>query len=260
MRKISNFHTHTLLCHHGKGMPSDYYEQAKKEGCLALGFSDHCPYPESFFDHWPEIRMTVEDTKGYIGEISKLKESGEFPVYAGYECEYEPDFDSWYGELKSSCGADYLALGSHWVTIGRSHVYVADLKEESLFSKYIDQTIAGMSRGHFSFVAHPDLFMMGYKKWNENSKAWCSALCDAAVDLNIPLEINGAGMGREPHNTDRGMRYQYPFVEFWETVAKSNAKVICNSDAHVPEDVIMNAWKARDFSSRFALNPVDTIF
>ena len=53
MRQISNFHTHTELCHHAKGSPAEYYEQAVKESCLALGFSDHCPYLDSFFDYWP---------------------------------------------------------------------------------------------------------------------------------------------------------------------------------------------------------------
>lgn len=260
MKKISNFHTHTHLCNHGDGTPSEYYEQAVREGCLALGFSDHCPYKESLFDRWPEIRMSVEDSKGYIDEIKTLKEKSDFPIYAGYECEYEPEFSSWYDELKSNYGADYLILGSHWVTEGNTHVYVADLNAPSQFSRYIDQTIAGLGSGKYSFIAHPDIYMMGYKKWDENSRAWSKALIDAAVDLDVPLEINGLGASREPMNTDNGMRYKYPFVEFWELVAQTKARVICNSDAHKSEDVIMNAWKARDFASRFGLTPIETIF
>ena len=71
MRQISNFHTHTELCHHAKGSPAEYYEQAVKESCLALGFSDHCPYLDSFFDYWPNIRMSVEESADYIREISE---------------------------------------------------------------------------------------------------------------------------------------------------------------------------------------------
>ena len=128
MRQISNFHTHTELCHHAKGSPAEYYEQAVKESCLALGFSDHCPYLDSFFDCWPDIRMSVEESADYIREISEIKEMSSFPVYAGYECEWEPLYDDWYDELKSSYGADYLILGSHWVTDGSSHIY-AHLKK-----------------------------------------------------------------------------------------------------------------------------------
>ena len=260
MRKISNFHTHTMLCHHAKGTPRDYYIQAAREGCLALGFSDHCPFPSSFADTWPHIRMSVEDSRLYIKEIQQIKDESPFPIYAGYECEYDPAFDSWYDELKSAYGADYLVLGSHWVTDGSMHLYAPELDDLAAIGRYIDQTIDGMRSGHFSFLAHPDLFMMGYKRWDENSIAWCKALVDAAVDLGLPLEVNGLGTMREPHNTERGMRYPYPVVEFWEMVAQSSAGVVCNSDAHRPEDVIMNAWRSRDFSSRFGLDPLDSIF
>ena len=50
---------------------------------------------------------------------------------------------------------------------------------------------------------------------------------------------------------------RYPYCEFWEMVSRSNARVICNSDAHHPSDVIFNAWKARDFASRFCLTPIE---
>ena len=57
-------------------------------------------------------------------------------------------------------------------------------------NRYIDQTIDGMRSGLFSFLAHPDLFMKGYKEWDEQSKACLKAILDAAIDLNMPLEIN----------------------------------------------------------------------
>ena len=44
-KKISSFHTHTYLCNHAQGTVTDYYSVAVSEGCSALGFSDHCPYP-----------------------------------------------------------------------------------------------------------------------------------------------------------------------------------------------------------------------
>ena len=42
---FTNFHTHTYLCGHAEGWIPDYVEAAKRVGCRALGFSDHCPYP-----------------------------------------------------------------------------------------------------------------------------------------------------------------------------------------------------------------------
>lgn len=257
MKSISNFHTHTELCHHAKGHPVDYVNQAMKEGCSALGFSDHCPYPEDFFDCWPEIRMTTKEASGYSEWIKEAKKNAAFPIYQGYECEWEESFAGWYDELKANFGADYLVLGSHWVTDGSSHIYISDVESPSLLNKYIDQTIEGMRSGHFSFLAHPDLFMAGHKEWDDQAKACSQAILDAASDLDLPIEVNGLGTTKTPNNTKRGMRYPYPFVEFWEMASLSNVRVICNSDAHNPQDVIINAWRARDFASRFGIVPLE---
>ena len=56
---ISNYHTHTKLCKHAEGMPSDYFEQAKTDVCSELGFSDHCPYPVNKKNNWEIGRAHV---------------------------------------------------------------------------------------------------------------------------------------------------------------------------------------------------------
>ena len=259
MKHLANYHTHTHLCHHAQGVPLDYVQQANKEGCLALGFSDHCPYPESFGDVWPHIRMSVEEIPVYLNDIEQARQIAKFPVYAGYECEWDRDFDAWYDELRSKHGAQYLVLGSHWVTEGSSHVYPNDFSNIKQIVRYTDQTIDGMRSGHFDFLAHPDLVMMSYKEWDDEIQACMKAIIDAAADLDLPLEINGLGASRTPNNTKRGMRYPYPYVEFWEMVAQTKVRVLCNSDAHDPQDVIMNNWKARDFAGRFGIEVMDTL-
>ena len=201
--------------------------------------------------------MTTKEASEYSEWIEEAKEAAAFPVYQGYECEWEESYTGWYDELKANFGADYLVLGSHWVADGSSHIYIPDVESPSLLNKYIDQTIEGMRSGHFAFIAHPDLFMAGYKEWDDQSKACSQAILDAASDLDLPIEINGLGITRTPNHTKRGMRYPYPFVEFWEMASLTNVRVICNSDAHNPQDVIMNAWKARDFASRFGIEPLE---
>lgn len=260
MNKISNYHTHTQLCKHATGTPLDYVAQAEKEGCLELGISDHCPYDDSFQDVWPDVRMSKSEVNDYIDMVQAAKETASFPVYMGFECEYDARYKAWYAdELRGKYKADYLVLGSHWVTDGSRHVYCPEITESSLLNRYIDQTIDGMQSGLFAFLAHPDLFMKGWIEWDDQAKSCLGAILDAAVDLDMPLEINGLGISREPNNTNRGMRYQYPYIEFWEMVAQSKARVICNSDAHNPQDVIMNAWKARDFAGRFGITPMEKL-
>ena len=262
MKTISNFHTHTYLCKHAVGSPKEYALQAQKEGCSVLGFTDHCPYPQNMPDYWPEIRMSTEEVPLYKSMIQKAKEAVPFPIYMGFECEWDSRFKSWYSdELLGTYGADYIILGSHWVTTqgGNRHVYAPNIDNNSDLNHYIDQTIDGMRSGLFAFLAHPDLFMISHPEWDQQTKSCSLALIDAAKDLNLPMEINGLGLSREPNSTSRGIRYQYPYVEFWELVAEKKLTVVCNSDAHKPEHVRFNAWKARDFAGRFGLTPLENL-
>ena len=91
-------------------------------------------------------------------------------------------------------------------------------------------------------------------EWTKNTEAVSKAIIDAAVSLNMPIEINGYGLAKKTQRTSRGIRQIYPYVEFWELAADSKAKIICNSDAHFPDDVIFNAWRARDFAGRFGID------
>lgn len=256
-RALPNFHTHTRLCKHASGEPQDYLAEAAKAGCSALGFSDHCPYPsEEAAMFWPETRMGESDIPVYIDWVGKAaaaaREAGlGFPVYLGFECEWDRAMYSWYkDDLLGAVGADYLVLGSHWIALeGGEHLYIAEVSDSaSLLRRYIDQTIEGMCSGVYKFVAHPDMFMSGWREWNEEAIACSKALLDAAEDLGIPLEVNGYGMVKRPNGTSRGTRFQYPYLEFWELVAERGLRVICNSDAHEPHLVIENAARARRFA------------
>ena len=141
MIKISNYHTHTKLCNHAIGLPVDYAEQAKKDGCSILGFSDHCPYPDNSYC-WEDIRMKTNKVSFYLDEVKKAKEAVDFPVLAGFECEWDCNYESWYkDELIGKYKSDYLILGSHWVTKGKSHFYAMNLDNKKDFHSYIDQTI-----------------------------------------------------------------------------------------------------------------------
>ena len=130
---VSNFHTHTYLCKHATGDILDYLEQAKKDGCKALGFSDHCPLPKDNIDNWPEIRMTKEESYGYVEKIRELSEKYDFPVLAGFECEWSTRYKSWYKDfLLDELKVDYLAFGPHWVEHEGNFVYAPQFGDKKL--------------------------------------------------------------------------------------------------------------------------------
>lgn len=261
MTPISNFHTHTFLCNHAIGKPEDYFKQALHDGCTALGFSDHCPFPEDTPDYWPNIRMTVEQASDYVAWVRALKEKSPIPLYLGFECEWDSRLRDWYKDgLKGEFGADYLVLGSHWITKGDIHDYAPDIQTTAELITYTNQTIEGMRSGLFAFLAHPDLCMAHERKWNNEVAGCMKALIDAAKDLDMPLEVNGLGMHKPMCHTETGMRYAYPVDEFWQMVAESGVRVICNADAHDPKDVIAFAQKSRAYAQKFGITPIETLF
>ena len=265
---LPNFHTHTELCKHARGVPQDYLMEAAAAGCSALGFSDHCPYPsEAAAMFWPSSRMSEGDLPTYAEWVRKARRTAQeaglgFPVYFGFECEWDRTMYSWYkDDLLGALGAEYLALGSHWITLeDGEHAYIAEVTDSaSLLRRYIDQTIEGMASGIYKFVAHPDIFMSGWREWDAEAVACSNALIDAAQDLGLPLEVNGYGLIKKPNETSRGLRFQYPYREFWEIVAQRGLPVICNSDAHLPERVIENAANARQYALEVGIRPENIV-
>lgn len=260
---ISNFHTHTYLCGHAEGHVEDYVAQASLEQCRALGFSDHCPYPNDNRDTWPNIRMTTSLAPMYIADIRRSAKNASFPIYAGFECEWDEYYSNWYtNTLRSDFGADYLVLGSHWLTKKQDgmvvHKYVPNIETLEEFHDYITQTIEGMSTGFFAFLAHPDLPLGKGLIWEDSVAKEFERLVDAAVKYNMPLEINGLGMHKPMvRKPDASMRYPYPVEEFWKMAKEKNAKIICNSDAHSPDVVLDFARDARRFAASLQITPTE---
>lgn len=253
---ISSFHTHTRLCRHASGNPIDYVLRAEKDGCSALGISDHCPYPNGT---WAGSRMEVSDLDEYINLMNQAKISSPFPLYTGFECEWHPSFESWYRDyLLGELEADYLVYGAHWVQDAGEFWYIAEVQDKRLLPAYVDLTVQGIMTGLYSFMAHADLFLAGYISFDEEVRAASIDIIQAAITMNLPLEINGLGLQRPKIRGDHGMRSPYPVREFWELASLLGARIICNSDAHRSEDVIASCVKAQEFASENGIAFEDT--
>ncbi|MGL4986868.1 MAG: PHP domain-containing protein, partial [Treponemataceae bacterium] len=176
---ISNFHTHTHLCRHAHGTVQDMIAQAAKDGCSALGFSDHCPYPD---ETWKSVRMTVNEAGGYIQDIRKAAASVQFPVYAGFEAEYSPEYENWYRDfLLGELQADFLGYGAHWVwdVAENEYIYIVQVTDKKKLHDYTDLTIRGLKTGMYAYLAHPDLPMAERSEWTAEIKTCLSAIIDA---------------------------------------------------------------------------------
>ena len=234
MKKV-NYHTHTQRCHHAWGTDEEFVRAAIRGGIRVLGFSDHgCwKYDSKFRSH---IRMELSEFEEYYESLSNLREKyqDQIEILIGMECEYFPKYMDWLKAFIKEKKLDYVILGNHYDTTDETGVYYGrTCNEDAVLKKYVDDCIAGMSTGVYSYLAHPDLFMRGREAFDELAKSESRRLCQWCKEHGVILEYNleGARFCRE-----RGVSW-YPHPEFWKIAAETGNDVIIGYDAHLTESL-----------------------
>lgn len=247
----ANYHTHTSLCGHAIGDIENYIYTAIKNDVKILGFSDHIPCPFST-GYVSDIRMFNADTDTYCNLVMEAKEkyADKIKIYFGYEAEYYPDeFDIIMKNI-SHQPVDYLILGQHFLNNEYDGRYVGSIADDETLIQYVNQSIEGMKTGMFSYFAHPDLVNYPYE--NELYKKEMTRLCEAALNYNLPLELNLLGLK---------LRRAYPTDKFWKIASSVGNEVILGCDAHIPEDTgnpeVYNA--GLEYIKQFKIKPIETV-
>lgn len=219
-----NFHTHTYRCGHASGREEEYVLKAIENGIKYMGFSDHIPL---MFDDGFEsgYRVHTDKAKDYVGEINRLKEKykDKIKIFVGFESEYYQDFFDNMIENAIDYGAEYFILGQHFLSAEHPNGIPSGRRTENIedLKKYVDTVIKAMKTGTFTYVAHPDI--INFTGDDEAYKEEMRKMCKAALDLQIPLEINFLGIRDNRH---------YPNPLFWEVAGEVGAPVTFGFDAH----------------------------
>lgn len=229
-----NLHTHSFYCGHGSGEIHEYFDCARKEGFSILGFSEHCPFPDGTYG---TTRMAFDKMCSYESDVNGLKGDEETSVILGYECDYLPEWNGYFEDLKER--VDYLVSGTHFMLRengDRISPFSLSFSRKDI-PIYAKLYIKAMETGLFDFMAHPDVFLLNYK-WDEDAKAASRDIIEAAVDLDMPLEINSNGIVKAEES---GMdEYGYPNANFWSLAREYGVKAVVSSDAHKVENLYKN--------------------
>ncbi len=248
---LCNYHTHTVRCGHASGTDREYIEAAIRRGLKVLGFSDHAPirFPNGYVSG---IRMKPEETGEYCASLAALREEykGDIDIKIGFELEYYPAvFEDVLAEL-SLYDYDYLILGQHWCGNEDRPACILPTDSEAQLSRYVEQTLAGLRTGVFTYFAHPDLIR--YTGDDETYRRYMLPLCQEANRLGIPLECNIHGLVKKTH---------YPVDRFFRIVAEVGNEVILGLDAHSPEEIRDREpeEKLRTFLANIGITPVENV-
>lgn len=233
-QEVVNLHTHSFYCGHGTGQVSEYAQAAVEQGLKVVGFTEHCPVPDS---RWVRTRMGYDQMPLYEADIRQVQLQNKLAVFTAYECDYLPQYQSYYQELKEN--VDYLICAIHDLSFDITREYSVfwnTLTKEDL-GLYTDLYCKALQSGLFLFGAHPDVFAYNYHAWDEESKACSKAIIECAVSEGVALEINANGLRKRKVKTAEGERYAYPLLPFWQLAGEYPLKVVTNSDAHKPGEI-----------------------
>ena len=231
-----NYHTHTYRCQHAKGDIDDYVVSAIHNGLTTLGFSDHTPwiYPDGYIS---PIRMSVDQFDDYIHTIekAKVKYDGQIKIYSGLEVEYHPDKLPWLCERAKKYGLDYMILGNHSYPHDeygspQCHDFFAAHTVEDI-QLYVDVLTQAVKSDLFSCIAHPEVFMRGYRQIDDAAIAAFEKIITLAKKHDVILEYNLNG---RPWDKLHDI-HTYPHPLFWQMAGKANCKAIVGYDAHFPQ-------------------------
>ncbi|MEG1474571.1 MAG: histidinol-phosphatase [Longicatena sp.] len=228
----TNYHMHTKRCMHASKSDEEYVISAIKNGYTEIGFSDHTPWKYNS-NYVANMRMPLSQFDEYYASISKLKEKykDQINIKIGLECEYFPAYMPWLKQFLIEKEVDYIIFGNHYYKSDENRVYFGTACEsEDMMVAYVDEAIAGMQTGLYSYLCHPDLFMRGRRVFDDVAKRESIRLCESAKQYAIPLEYNLAGA----QYNDVMDTMQYPHTEFWKIAATIGNEAIIGVDAHEP--------------------------
>lgn len=285
MKKI-NYHTHTYRCGHAVGDEKDMIESAIHLGIEELGFSEHVPLPHyrfhllssipyhrslrsikamiiAFIKNGPEMRLKYRDIHEHLSLLNEYKKEykDQIKIYKGFEAEGYKAYFKYYQKLLDDNIVDYLILGHHFHKYSIHDDYIGKKnttkKDLYIYAKDIEEAL---ETNMFTYLAHPDLFFLDYKHFDEDTKKVSEIICKAAKKHNIPLEINAGGIRKGYVEVDNEDVYLYPNYHFWQIASKIGNDVIIGFDAHHPDDFNQNMYdQLLEFAKKYNLNVIDKL-
>ena len=282
--KKTNFHTHTYRCGHANGSEEEMVCSAIKMGIEELGISEHVPLPHyrqhllkslvairgprsflslvhAFIQNGPSMRMPYPDMENYLDKIKECQDKyqDQIRIYKGFEAEGLEEYFDYYQSLLYEHKVDYLILGHHFHKhcVHSDYYGKENMKKKDIY-QYCNDVEKALETGLFSYLAHPDLFLIGYKEFDLDARTVSQRICEKAKELNIPLEVNAGGIRRGLRNVNGEMIYAYPNTHFWKIAGEVGNDVILGFDAHDPSDFNEAMYtQLLDFCKDNNLNVID---
>ena len=237
----ADYHTHTPLCRHATGEPSELAAQAVRVGITELGFSDHNPMRQDDFDDW---RMKASQLDLYVEKVERARRNHpDLCIKAGLEVDYLPGCEDWVRDLAQRHPWDYFIGSVHYISPSWAIDNPNQLSEwqgrepMQVWTAYFERLTMAAESELFDIIGHADLC----KKFCVYPKEDCTGLyrrfVEAAARHGVAMELNTAGL-RKP------CQEIYPNRELVRLARTAGVAITFGSDAHAVNEVGLNLAEA----------------
>ena len=223
-------HSHTPLCKHAYGEPTEYAAIAEKRGLLGLMVTCHNPMPDGFS---AAVRMTENEFDEYVDLVAQTRDQwhGRVDVRLGIEADYFEGYETYLEQQLTS--ADF-----HFV-LGSVHPQIPEFREKywsnnlrEVQQTYFHLLAKSAETGLFDSLAHPDLIK------NFTSEAWDAdqmledirPALDRIAATGVAMELNISGVNKTISEMN-------PFPAMLAEMKLRNIPITLGADAHVAERV-----------------------
>ncbi len=220
-------HSHTPLCKHAVGSPSEYAGVAYERGLRGLLVTCHNPMPDGFSSR---VRMGTEELEQYVMLVEQAREEweGRVDVRLGLEADYFCGYEAWLERQLSSYEFHYV--------LGSVHPQIAEYKQRYWRDNpledqqvYFELLADAAETGLFDCLAHPDLIK------NETAKDWqpdriMPAVCqdlDRIAATGVAFELNTSG-------ANKVVAEMNPFPAMLHEIRARRIPIVVGADAHQP--------------------------
>ncbi len=223
-------HSHTPLCNHAGGLPTEYAAVAQQRGLRGLIVTCHNPMPGTFSRH---VRMREDQLGEYVDLVEQTRQewSERIDVRLGLEADYFEGHEA-YLEKQLASADFHFVLGSVHPQIDEFRARYWSLDPLEVQRTYFGLLTKAAKTGLFDSLAHPDLIKNLFAKtWNEQAVIDdIRTALDEIAETGIAMELNTSG-------ANKTIPEMNPFPAMLREMQVRGIPVTLGADAHQPERV-----------------------
>jgi len=229
-RILFESHSHTPLCNHAEGDPTEYAAVALARGLRGLIITCHNPMPNGFSHH---VRMREDQFDEYVDLVADTRDEwlGRVDVRLGLEADYFEGCEA-YLEKQLATADFHFVLGSVHPQIPEFRAKYWQPDEFEVQRTYFKLLAQSAETGLFDSLAHPDLIK------NVTSKVWRPvAIMDEIRYALDRIAATGVAMELNTSGINKTIAEMNPFPAMLKEMCQRSIPVTLGSDAHEPDRV-----------------------